>query len=100
MTLLETFSLAAYMSICLVIYLLANWAGITQVIQVDRACMCSCESHKERERKRETMQCDHTWPASTHTVMGKAVCKHNSHEKTGKDEKISGSSTRHEGKDR
>lgn len=45
------------------------------------------------------MQCNHTWPASTHVVMGKAVCKQNSHEKTGKDEKISGSSTRHEGQD-
>lgn len=45
------------------------------------------------------MQCNHTWPASTHVVMGKAVCKQNSHEKTEKDEKISGSSTRREGQD-
>lgn len=45
------------------------------------------------------MQCNHTWPASTHVVMGKVVCKQNSHEKTGKDEKISGSSTRREGQD-
>ena len=35
--------------------------------------------------------------ADVHTVMGKDVCKHNPHEETGKDEKISGSSTGREG---
>lgn len=35
----------------------------------------------------------------SHTVIGKAAYKHNPHEKTGKDEKISGSSTRREGQD-
>ena len=63
--------------------------------------MCLCESWRARtrENEREAMRCNHTWPASTHAVMGKAACKHNSHEKTGKDEKISGSSTRREGQD-
>lgn len=65
----------------------------------ESVCVCVSVWVMKGENKREAIQCNHTWPASTHAVMGKAACKHNSPEKTRKDEKISGSSKRREGQD-